>query len=230
MLAQHSHVTPLQEYAIALAENAVDNGVELRIRREVQDIKYGMTRDGVYTNGDAGSFFTAHIRHWEPEAFILSLSSATTSWLSIGVAAIVGILLIAWVTIFEHEPGSAKSLLGAGMSALCGIFAAAASYRLTHNNNTRQIVQMVEEAGPPIGVGEDGKVEVTDMLIGGSGSSRIQQGVTVETETVRARYIVNCAGGASDQIARMIGDKSFKIKPRLGDYLLLHRNQVRRRI
>jgi hypothetical protein len=29
-----------------------------------------------------------------------------------------------------------------------------------------------------------------------------------------------------DKIAAMIGDLSFKIKPRLGDYVLLNRNQV----
>ena len=49
---------------------------------------------------------------------------------------------------------------------------------------------------------------------------------SVQEEQVKARYVINCAGGASDQIARMIGDESFAIKPRLGDYLLLNRNQV----
>ena len=42
-------------------------------------------------------------------------------------------------------------------------------------------------------------------------------GVTVAEEKVKARFVVNCAGGASDKIANMIGDTSFKIKPRLGD-------------
>jgi hypothetical protein len=31
-----------------------------------------------------------------------------------------------------------------------------------------------------------------------------------------------------DKIAAMVGDISFKIKPRLGDYVLLNRNQVNR--
>ena len=34
----------------------------------------------------------------------------------------------------------------------------------------------------------NGKVEVPEMLVGGSGSSKIQRGVTVETETVKAKF------------------------------------------
>jgi L-2-hydroxyglutarate oxidase LhgO len=70
------------------------------------------------------------------------------------------------------------------------------------------------------------KVEVDDMLVGGSGANKIVQGETVEIETVTARYVINCAGGFSDKIAKMVGDDSFEIQPRLGDYLLLNRNQV----
>ena len=40
-----------------------------------------------------------------------------------------------------------------------------------------------------------------------------------------ARYVVNAAGLFSDKIANMVGDTSFTIKPRLGEYLLLHKNQ-----
>ena len=47
------------EYAIALAENAVDNGVELRIRREVVKIE---------TQPDGDFVLTAN--YWEPKTFI----------------------------------------------------------------------------------------------------------------------------------------------------------------
>ena len=40
-------------------------------------------------------------------------------------------------------------------------------------------------------------------------------------EAVRARYIVNAAGLFSDEIARMVGDSSFSIHPRRGEYVLL---------
>mmetsp|Transcript_9790 Transcript_9790/g.32126 ORF Transcript_9790/g.32126 Transcript_9790/m.32126 type:complete len:370 (+) Transcript_9790:2-1111(+) len=63
------------------------------------------------------------------------------------------------------------------------------------------------------------------MKVGGSGSRRAMGGVTVARETVRAKYVVNCAGGASDKVARLVGDESFQIKPRLGEYVLLKKSQ-----
>jgi len=90
--------------------------------------------------------------------------------------------------------------------------------------------KLAEQAGRAVGKqdeeGATPSVKTEDMLLGGSGSSSIMDGRILEIETVKARYIVNCAGGASDQVAELIGDSSFKIKPRVGDYLLLHRNQV----
>lgn len=44
-------------------------------------------------------------------------------------------------------------------------------------------------------------------------------------ETIRARHVVNCAGLGSDKIAKLVGDDSFYIKPRIGEYLLLNKNQ-----
>lgn len=40
-------------------------------------------------------------------------------------------------------------------------------------------------------------------------------------KTVDARYIVNAAGLYSDEVASMVGDNSFKIHPRRGEYILL---------
>ena len=40
-------------------------------------------------------------------------------------------------------------------------------------------------------------------------------------ETINAKYIINCAGIYSDKIAKMIGDNSFEIKPRRGEYILM---------
>ncbi len=86
--------------------------------------------------------------------------------------------------------------------------------------------KIVEKCSPPVGSGGS-KVAVEDMFVGGSGSPNAVNGVTVDEETVVATYVINCAGGASDRIAHLIGDNSFEIQPRLGDYLLLNRNQVR---
>ncbi len=42
-------------------------------------------------------------------------------------------------------------------------------------------------------------------------------------KTVKTRYIVNAAGLYADQIAAMVGDTSFTIHPRRGEYILLDR-------
>ena len=39
-------------------------------------------------------------------------------------------------------------------------------------------------------------------------------------ETMQAKYVVNCAGGYSDAVARMAGDDFFTIIPRAGEYML----------
>lgn len=45
--------------------------------------------------------------------------------------------------------------------------------------------------------------------------------VSSKEESVKTKYIINAAGVYSDVIARMIGDNSFKITPRKGEYILL---------
>jgi len=41
------------------------------------------------------------------------------------------------------------------------------------------------------------------------------------TETVSAKYVINAAGVYSDYVANLVGDNSFYIKPRKGEYMLL---------
>lgn len=40
-------------------------------------------------------------------------------------------------------------------------------------------------------------------------------------QSIQSRYLVNCAGGRSDEIARIAGDDFFTIIPRAGEYMLL---------
>ena len=42
---------------------------------------------------------------------------------------------------------------------------------------------------------------------------------------MRCDRIVNAAGLHSDKVAQMIGDFSFKVKPRMGEYILLHKDE-----
>jgi glycerol-3-phosphate dehydrogenase len=82
----------------------------------------------------------------------------------------------------------------------------------------------LQDGRKPVGTGGK-RLTVEEMKVGGSGSMTGMNGVVVGKEQYRARFIVNAAGSFSDKIASMIGDDGFTIKPRLGDYLLLNRNQ-----
>lgn len=57
-----------------------------------------------------------------------------------------------------------------------------------------------------------------------SAISREKDSFTVTSEAghqVQSRFLVNCAGGYSDAVARMAGDDFFTIIPRAGEYMLL---------
>ena len=47
-------------------------------------------------------------------------------------------------------------------------------------------------------------------------------------EALEAGCIVNCAGGFADRVAAMVGDDSFRIIPRAGEYLLLDKSEGNR--
>lgn len=49
--------------------------------------------------------------------------------------------------------------------------------------------------------------------------------ITTSRGVIYSKFIVNAAGIYSDRIAGMIGDSSFEIKPRKGEYLLLDKSQ-----
>ena len=44
-------------------------------------------------------------------------------------------------------------------------------------------------------------------------------------EEVKAKYLVNCAGGFSDKVSKLAGDDSFEIIPRAGEYLILDKDE-----
>ncbi len=51
--------------------------------------------------------------------------------------------------------------------------------------------------------------------------------ISTASGVIKAKYIINCAGVFADQIARMIGDHSFKIIPRKGEYYLLDKTEAK---
>jgi glycerol-3-phosphate dehydrogenase len=45
--------------------------------------------------------------------------------------------------------------------------------------------------------------------------------VSSSSDSVEARMVINCAGVYADEIAKLVGDDSFSIRPRRGEYMLL---------
>ena len=45
--------------------------------------------------------------------------------------------------------------------------------------------------------------------------------ISSESESVDAKIVINCAGVYSDEIAKLVGDESFVVRPRRGEYMLL---------
>lgn len=200
------------EFAIALAENAVDNGVELRIRSIVANIE----------SYDA-NMFTVSIDHWEPHEYIAAVRGVNHVY---QFACLLAAFLISGVYAFLRIGGNKNPGVGYVLAvvALMGLAKWFKSDDQPPAKNT-PLQDLITTAKAPQGTGGE-KVKVEEMLVGGSGS--LKQGEVIHKSKIRCKYIINCAGGASDKIANLIGDNSFKIKPRLGDYLLLNRNQVRR--
>lgn len=211
------------EYAIALAENAVDNGVELRIRREVTDI---------VRNSDGS--FVVQADYWEPTKYVdeilspLESSSAQLSNYFLKFA-VVGGLVAASLKLYSHRidgvTGNAdlveKLITGLLTMSIVSLSVYAISVAKNGSTSTGR-----KNLFTPLSVGSGGRaVTVDEMRVGGSGSRSVNDGVTVARESFKTKYVVNCAGAAADRISGLIGDDSFKIKTRLGDYIILNREQ-----
>lgn len=222
-----SHSVIPYEFTIALAENAVDNGVELRIRRKVTAID---------TDTDtAATGFKVQLEHWEPAEYEKSLASS--GGLSPGQVFFLGLAVMFMahhgLAKLEVIPAFGADHFYVGAQVGLAIMVQLDSFLFPPKNGaivtkSTLLKALVERAGRAIGTGPRSTVNVAEMLVGGSGSSAVMHGVPASTgpkETVSARYIINCAGGASDTVAGLIGDTSFVIKPRVGDYILLNRNQ-----
>jgi len=229
ILRVYAHsTTNNSQQQIALAENAVDNGVELRIRTKVTQIEHQPA-----SNDDNDGLFTVTLQHWEPEAYLKSIQGGSpvvrVAVSSLGFTVVYVILLKA----LADADGNVNSLHhGTLLVGLYLIFSKVREIWKQKSSSAQKVARntplttLVQQAGAPCGT-DGAKVSVDDMLVGGSGAPAAVGGIPNETTQIRCRYVINCAGGASDQVARLIGDDSFQIKPRLGDYILLNRNQVR---
>lgn len=189
------------EYAIALAENAADNGVEFRIRREVESIK----------KETAG--YTIGVRHWEPASYV-----GGGSGMGVVPSAVLALVpLILSVVLGAAGVAKGSELMLNTVAALLGPVLFFAAFKGLLGGDAPKTVGN--------GAGKNVADWVDAMKVGGSGSAAGVNGVTFAKEEIKARFVINCAGVNSDKIANMVGDTSFYMKPRLGEYLLLHKNQ-----
>ena len=177
------------EFAIALAENAVDNGVELRLRRTVT----ALTR-----LDDGGFAVSANVAPSEHPAAKRSINAAML------VPAVACLAVAALATLAPdalHDVVRAPPLtLSSSTASLFVAYAPMVALALAAVAATTSFASRAVASKPK---GDDGGV----------------------TEVIRARYVVNAAGVGADTIAKLVGDESFKIKPRLGEYLLLHKKE-----
>ena len=78
-----------------------------------------------------------------------------------------------------------------------------------------------------IACAENARDNGVEWLLGRPVSAMRREGdvvaITAGGETITARYVVNAAGVFSDEVSRMLGDDSFAVKPRKGEYMLFDR-------
>ena len=237
------------EYTIAAMENAVDNGVEVRIRREVKEIIPPPQFDA---DGD----FEVTVNYWEPSPYVkanggvdalrrdLLKGPSTPSkviahliWTIVVLAVVNGagtayglmpqIMARVDIVSLKISLGNHGHILDHAeliVTGVVGFILVLDMLQDIMNNSDRKSNNAAHCKSSPVGKGGE-RCTVEQMKVGGSGSCSVMGGETIAMESYKAKFVINCAGSYSDKIAQMIGDNSFKIKPRLGDYLLLNRNQ-----
>ena len=228
-------VTPY-EYAIALAENAADNGVEIKTRHEVVGID--KLEDG------SGGGFVVRARDWSEEqaagagggfggggALPLLLAAALGA-AACGVPALLGSsaaslclavgLAVACGLVFSSTTGAGRAKGEFGSAARVRVRVRVGEFGSASPHASR--VPPLTRVSPSPRAGEFGTARVLKGAL--HPTLAFQAGSEGRPVEFRARHVINSAGLFSDKVARMVGDESFKIKPRLGDYLLLHKNQA----
>ena len=192
LLAEDAGTIIPYEFCIAVAENAVDNGVELRIRRQVTAIE--QLKEGAKVKG-----FKVTAKHWEPAEYVNNAGGSGKFGL---IVAAVGILLGVVLLVLLPSPFP-------GMAAMmCGLLAGT----MLSKGSSSAIAAAFNGAQPSDSVTYEP-------------SHGTKQGGIAAVETVYCDYIVNAAGCQSDAVAAMLGDTSFKVNERYGEYVLLHKRE-----
>jgi glycine/D-amino acid oxidase-like deaminating enzyme len=188
------------EFTIALAENAVDNGVELRLNSRLEALAPlpGGGFTAAVREGGRPSLRAARRRRAPPAALALAATGACLALL--GVAALLRPALLAGVLPAAGGGGWSPPWLLLPRGAPAVPFAS--------------ILLSL------------GCLGASAYFLGRGGAGARRAGAAPRgAYTLRARYVVNAAGEGSGDVARLLGDDSFSIKPRIGEYLLLNKEQ-----
>lgn len=82
-----------------------------------------------------------------------------------------------------------------------------------------------------IACAENARDNGVEWLMNAPVTSIVREGgglcITAGKDTLHARFAVNAAGLYSDEVARMVGDDSFTVRPRKGEYMLLDRKAAK---
>ena len=182
------------EYAIALAENAADNGVEFRIRREVVAIE---------AQAGAAGGFVVTARQWDTPEYIAHEDNSLKR-----MVAAAALLVVPAVAVAADGIRTMDALLAAApvLSAVAdavglqglhvGLVLAAVCYGAA-------VVYMAGASAKslaPVGSGGE-PITPGQMALGGSGSPSVLGGVPVATETIRCTHVVNCAGATRQALS-----------------------------
>lgn len=182
------------EFTIALAENAVDNGCDLRLNSRLEGLAPlpGGGFSAAVREGGRPPLHARHRRNRAPPA-ALALAATGACLAVLGVAALLRPALVAgWL-----PAGAGGPFLPRGTPVI-----PFASILLSL-----------------------GCLGASTFLSGRGAGAPPRDSAPRGAYSLRARYVVNAAGEGSGDVAKLLGDDSFYIKPRIGEYLLLNKEQ-----
>eukprot|EP00485_Elphidium_margaritaceum_P004617 CAMPEP_0202708488 /NCGR_PEP_ID=MMETSP1385-20130828/20681_1 /ASSEMBLY_ACC=CAM_ASM_000861 /TAXON_ID=933848 /ORGANISM="Elphidium margaritaceum" /LENGTH=716 /DNA_ID=CAMNT_0049367473 /DNA_START=13 /DNA_END=2163 /DNA_ORIENTATION=- len=212
-------VTPY-EFAIATAENAANNGVQIRTRHEVVGVQPAQAQ----STGGGGQYFQIAIKRWS--------YSATSDANQVSVDHAARRMFEEPTPLMQRMEFKLLVPCAVSIGAVCVMFDSEELQVYKYALLSVLALVLVVVVGLLLFVSRTTSGQQnTSLLFHQQSASAHAQNVdyasmaaTSANKYMRARYVINSAGLFADKIARMIGDASFTIKPRLGEYLLLHKD------
>ena len=197
-------ITPY-EFTIALCENAAQNGVQVRTRHEVNNIKW-IEKDKCFNlfikewSYDATSNIKNVVMDKAARRMFTETKSNSSGNTQVIALLVVGLIVLGLLLVFN-----VTSVTNVGILAIILFGTVYFIYYSKSKSNSKNSGKN----------GKDGTIKV-----------KSENADEVEYDKViKARYVINSGGLFADKIARMIGDDSFTILPRLGEYILLDKTQ-----